>query len=103
MGPVNSSPSSGSLGSFPPPSRLADPISLDPIGLDPIGLDESEICDVEEAALASLPRSINWYAVACRILGVLVIGCAVWSLWWMAQHPPARGAMIDWVSFGKAH
>jgi hypothetical protein len=89
MGPATS----GSLGSFPPPSRHAAPT----------GLDETEIFDVEEAALASLPRRINWYAIACRVLGVLVIGCAVGVVWKMAQYPQARGAMIEWVTFGKAH
>jgi len=98
MGPVTSAPSSGSLGSFPPPSRDFAPTYVD--------ADEMEILDledVEEAALAALPRRINWYAIGCRILGVLIIGCAAWGLWLMAHHPQARGAMIDWVSFGKAH
>jgi hypothetical protein len=77
MEPVTSAPTSGSLGSFPPPSRHAAPTV--------IVLDETAICDVEEAALASLPPPINWYAIGCRILGVLIIGCAVGSLWLMAQ------------------
>jgi len=93
MGPVISAPSSEGLPSFPPPSR--DPA--------PYGVDETEICELEEAALASLPRPINWYVILCRILGVLVIGSAIWGLWEMSRQPDARRAMIEWVSFGKAH
>jgi hypothetical protein len=92
MGPATSVPSSGSLRSFPPPSRHA-----------PSGVDETEICDFDEAELASVPRPINWHAIACRFLGVLFIGGAVGSVWWMAQQPPAREAMIEWLTFGRAH
>ena len=75
MGPVTA-PSSEGLPSFPPPSR--DPAH---------GVDETEICEFEEAALASLPRPINWYVILCRILGVLVIGSAIWGVWEMAHTP----------------
>jgi hypothetical protein len=100
MGPVITAPSSEGLPSFPPPSRDAAPIGVDHTE---IGVDETEICEFEEAALASLPRPINWYVILCRILGVLVIGCAIWGVWEMAQYSEARRAMIEWVSFGKAH
>ena len=76
---------------------------MGPLTSAPTGIDETEISEFEEAALASLPRPINWYAILCRFLGVLVIGSAIWGVWVMAHHPQARGAMIEWVTFGKAH
>jgi hypothetical protein len=57
----------------------------------------------EEAELAGIPRPINWYAIICRILGLMIIGCAIWGIYEMAQLPQARAAMIEWVTFGKAH
>jgi hypothetical protein len=97
MGPLTSDPSSGSIHAFPPPTRHA---ALNDVHDEH---DAAESWEWEEEELASIPRPINWYAIVCRILGLAIVGCAIWGVWELGQHPQARAAMIEWVTFGKAH